>query len=287
MRIDSNTPWFPRRAVLLMALPIGALAAWPERPSGQDTILFRADYSQAAYPNLGWGANESKYLDKRFTRAYLPKGGPDGQPAVRLSALPCAGCSYSGGQYNWGWRADLTPADPPENTSRFYRWRMRFTPETNQRGLDWEEGTSRGMQNKLLIVGQDCGDGCRFILSYQTEADGREIRNFRIQKDGGEDLEDTRSYPHGQWLHVQVELLVGDARGKGGAYRLWVNSNAQRSPTAERKNITLRGANHKHVCFGAFMNEGLAAGGVHAWDHTDFEVGTTFDPAWTPAGAKP
>ena len=277
----------PIRPVLLVALPICALMALPDRPAGQDAILFRADYSQAAYPDLGWGGNESKYLDKRFTRTYLPAGGPKGQPAVRLAMQHCPDCSYAGGQFNWGWNKNITPDDPAPGTSRFYRWRMRFVPESNHRGIGWDDGVAGGLQNKLLIVGQGCDEDCRFILSYQTGGHSRDVRNFRIQKDGGADLADTQSYPNGQWLHVQVELVVGaDARGAGGAYRLWINSNAQASPSAQRKNIRLRGANHKYVWFGAFMNDGLAAGGVHAWDHTEFEVGTTLNPAWTPQGAK-
>jgi hypothetical protein len=243
----------------------------PPLPPG---ILFKADYSADAYPNLGFGGAETEHEGKRFTRTYLPAGGPQGQPAVRLASKPCPDCDSSGGQYNWGNRGNIVAADATAGESRFYRWRARF--DGNHRGLGWEGGEPGGMQNKFLIVGQGCGRQCRVILAYQTGDRG--IRNFRLQKDGGEDHVDTGGYPNGKWLDLQIE--IAPAEGDGGAYRLWIDNNTQARPTAERKKIPLRGTNARYVWLGAFMNDGLAADGTHSVDLTDFEIGTAFDPGW-------
>jgi hypothetical protein len=149
----------------------------------------------------------------------------------------------------------------------------------NHRGGGWGGGGSgsASMTNKLLIVGQSCGNNCRFILTYQTDSAG--IRNFRIQKDGGADLADTGSYANGVWLNVQIEL-IRSASSTGGGYRIWVNNKVQSSPTAQRTGIALTNANHGYVWFGGFMNDGLATGGTHSYDHSAFEIGSAFDPNW-------
>jgi hypothetical protein len=267
------------KALAAVTLVAGACAAPaptspPPQPPLPPGILFRADYAREAYPALGFGGAETEHEGTRFTRTYLPTGGPQGQPAVRLAAKPCPGCSSSGGQYNWGNRGNIVPTDARDGESRFYRWRARF--DGNHRGLGWEDGASGGMQNKFLIVGQGCGRDCRVILSYQTGDRG--IRNFRLQKDGGDDHVDTDSYPNGKWLDIQVE--IAPAPGNDGAFRLWIDNGRQDKPTGEQKKIPLHGTNARYVWLGAFMNDGLAGDGSHNVDLTDFEIGTAFDPTW-------
>jgi hypothetical protein len=258
-------------ALLLAVVAAIALAQNPSpatssSPDGK--ILFRANYAE--FPDAGFGSAEGKYLGTHFTRELLPKGGPQGQAAVRLTALP-----NQTGQFNWGNRGNIVPADAVDGESRFYRFRMRLNG--NNRGVDWNSGAGPAtMQNKLLIIGQGCGRECRVILTYQADQGG--IRNFRVQMDGGGDPADTGSYKNGMWLDVQLEVVTSDR--KKGIYRLWVNSNKQTSPTAESRNIPLEGRNHKYVWLGGFMNDGLMAGGSHTLDLADFEIGTAFDPAW-------
>jgi len=273
-------------AAITVVLGVGVAAVALRQPSGgtggrpnagpyPPDILFRAVYAADRFPELGWGSSEDKSVDQRWTRVFLPRGGPNGQDAARFAAKHFRGSDY-GGQYNLGNRGDVTTSDGAPGQSRFYRWRMRFAG--NHRGLAWDDGAGpSSMQNKLLIVGQGCGDDCRFILSYQTGDDG--VENFRLQKDGGVDLVDTGRYPNGRWLDIQVEL--GTATGRQGAYRIWIDSNDRRRPTAQRTGIALHGTNHRYVWFGAFMNDGLMADGSHSYDHADFEIGTAFDPGWS------
>lgn len=251
--------------------PASAGGTEPERGE----VLWRADYSD--YPNAGFGAAETKSLDQRFTREFLPTGGPVGRPAHRLKMRYCETCNDFGGQFNWGNRANLFDSDPPPGTRRYYRFRMRVSG--NNRGRSWDDGAPSDITNKVLIVGQGCGRGCRFILTYET-ADGGGIRNFRIQKDGGEDLDDTGSFPPDKWLSVQVELLTGKPGASDGGYRLWVNNGDYKRPDAKRDRIELHGANHRYVWLGGFVNDGLMSDGTHVLDLADFEIGTAFDPDW-------
>jgi len=238
----------------------------PVQPPSEH-IVFRATYTQASYPNLGWGSAEPLTT---WTRAFLSGGGPSGQHAVRF-----AGVSGAAGQANWGNRAGVNH-DVPANGSRFYRWRMRMAG--NHCGGGWGGGGTQcsTMTNKLLIVGQGCGSNCRFILTYETHAAG--IHHFRIQKDGGADLADTGPFPNGQWLAVQVEIVT--STGTSGGYKIWVNNGTYGSPNAVRTGIRQTNAGHSFTWFGGFMNDGLANAGTHSFDHTDFEISTAFNPNW-------
>lgn len=248
---------------------------YPSTPPDPQPVIFRATYTAAAYPNLGWGSSETQMLGVRFDRSFIAGAGPQGQGIVRFAARHCPGCSENGGQYNTGNRRDMASTDPPNGSKRYLRWRMRFAG--NHRGLPWGGGSGPStIQNKIVIVGDGCGANCRFIMTYQTETAG--VRNFRLQKDGGAEVVDTGSYPNGQWLDVQVELAPNT--NSTGSYAIWVENNTYATPTARKANIAFVSTGHKYVWFGGYMNDGLMADGTHSYDSTDFEYGATFDPNW-------
>lgn len=242
-------------------------------------VIFAMDYSAGAAPNGGWSAID---VTSHFTRTRVPGGGPQGQDAYELAQRPQPSASDYGGQFNWGWRGNVESRDPSQGSRRYYRWRMRFSPNTNFRGLGWGDGNPSNMQNKLLIVGDTCGSRCRFILTYQGERNAGRVQNFRLQLDGGVDVADTGTFPVGQWLDIQVELRSSSSSSSAdGGYKIWINNNNYNSPNAQRSGIVLRPTNWKYVFFGGYMNDGLASDGVHVYRQTDFQVATSFDSNWS------
>ena len=242
-------------------------------------ILFSMDYSAAAYPECGWRLAERT---ASWASGHVPGGGPAGQDAIEMRQLVNLEALDWGGQYDWGWQGDIEPQDPPPGAVRYYRWRMRFSPESNFRGLSGD-GRHSNITNKVLIVGQGCQTGpCRVVVSYRANGDFGHIGYFRVQIDGGVDLIETGSYKRGEWLDVQVEMRSSStADTPDGGYKIWINSRAYRSPTAQRSGIILHSENWKYVWFGAYNNEGLAADGVHTWRHADFQVAETLDNTWS------
>ena len=263
-----------------MTFVVAACAATAAPASAQ--VIFAMDYGSAAAPNAGWSAVTQT---SHFTRTRIPGGGPNGLDAYELAQRANPGGQDHGGQFNWGWRGDVEAVDPSQGSRRYYRWRMWFSPNTNFRGVGWEDGNPSGLQNKLLIIGDTCGSRCRFILTYQADRNSGQVKNFRLQLDGGVDLADTGAYPIGQWLDIQVELQSGSSSStSNGAYKIWVNNNNYNSPSAQRTGIVLRPDNWKYVFIGGFMNDGLASDGVHTYRQTDFQVATTFNSNWSTSG---
>ena len=258
----------------ISAMLVGAAAVSPA--SAQ--VFFSMDYSAAAEPDGGWLAKD---LRPNYSRSREPGAGPSGEDVYELVQRHAPNEPNYGGQFSWGWSGFIEPSDPPQGSRRYYRWRMRFSPDTNFRGINWSDGSSRGVESKLLIVGNTCGSRCRFILSYEASRDSGEVRNFRIQLDGGADLADTGSYPIGQWLNIQIELQSSSSPStSNGGYKIWVNNDNYGSPTAQRGGITLNPINWRNVMLGAFMNDGLESGGVHTYRQTGFQAATTFDSNW-------
>jgi hypothetical protein len=246
-------------------------------------VIFRMDYSSSTGATGSWQPVEAV---PNYTRTRIAGGGPSGQDAFELTQRSVPSLEAYGGQFDWGWDGPVESSDPAQGSRRYYRWRMRFSPTTNFRGLSWGGGGASGVQNKLLIIGQGCGERCRFILTYQAERDSGVVRNFRLQLDGGVDLVDTGSYAVGQWLNIQIELQSGStASTANGGYKIWINNNNYAAPTAQRTGITLRPANWRSVAFGGYMNDGLDSTGVHTYRQTDFQVASAFDSVWGSGGS--
>ena len=245
-------------------------------------VIFAMDYGSAAAPEAGWTAVPPT---AHFTRTRIPGGGPNGQDAVRARPAPHPGGNDYGGQFYWGWRDHIEASDPSQGSRRYYRWRMWFSPNTNFRGLAWSDGHASNMTNKLLMIGDNCGSRCRFILTYKGEQNAGQVQSFRLQLDGGVDLADTPPFPIGQWLNIQIELQSGSSSSSSdGSYKIWINNNNYSSPTAQRTGIVLRPTNWRWVFLGAYMNDGLASNGVHTYRQTDFQVATSFNANWASGG---
>lgn len=257
-----------RRFVILLGCVV-----WSATASAQP--IFTMDYR---LDSGGWPGT----VGSRVTHDQLrvPGGGPRGEDAIDMIQryAPNADDRY-GAEFDWGWNGNLEASDP--TAPRYYRWRMRFTPQTNLRGIYSADGSEIGITNKILIIGDGCGSNCRVIFSYRGgSADGRP-RYWRIALDGGDSPADIRTGipANGEWFDVQVEV-------SNAGYKFWINNNNYAAPSG----VTQRAINrtrHRYVFFGAYNNDGLHQNGVHTWRHTGFTYAASFDATWHGSTAPP
>jgi hypothetical protein len=241
--------------------------------SARAQVLFRMDYSSAAYPNAGW-SDGATAVSSHFTRQLLAGAAPDGSNAILMHHIPGDPVS----QFYWGWAGYAEQSGSlPGGTVRYYRWRMFFPTNTNLSG----NGLG-SVVNKLLIVGDGCGERCRIIVTYGPRTGVTDI-NFRVQIDGGIDPINVDNLPKGQWLNIQIEARSSSGSNNGG-YKIWINNNNYSSPSAQIGNVQLAAREWGLVKFGAYCNANLASNGVHDWRHANFEVATTFDATWNSSG---
>jgi len=242
-------------------------------------VFFRMDYSSTAAPSGGWPGTVGSAATHTTTR--VEAGGPQGEGAYDMvQRYTGPSVRYYGGEYDWGWNGNLEASDPAPGARRFYRWRMRFTPETNFRGVYSNDGSPTTLTNKILIIGDGCGDRCRVIVSYRGAEGVRQARYMRVAIDGGEDPADAPAISVGAWVNVQLEIIASTGSNPNGGYKLWINSNDYNRPTAQRTGILLQPLRWRYVFFGAYNNNGLQSDGIHAYRHTGFEAATAFDSSW-------
>lgn len=268
-----------------MALALVSIAI-PLR--GQSTIIFRPDYSQGAFPQAGWGRAIDEKFGVRWTRSFLPTGGPFGGPAHRLTELPRPNDAECGGQHGWGWDRNIETSDPPRGAAgkRYYRWAMRFTSASNFRSSSPPSCEPAMASDKLFIVGQGCGSrNCRVILTHKVQPSDRRAQ-FTLAIDGGVHQTETGYIVDTSgWLFLQLELTPSTSTSTtDGGWRLFINNNT--TPALTRTGIRLDPENWKYIAFGAYNNNTLLAGGTHEFDTALFEAATTFDSNWYRTGSS-
>lgn len=247
-------------------------------------VLWRMDYTPQASPAGGWEYISNRDVNVKFRQTFVLGGGPTGDNAYELTQLFNPGGSYYGGQFYWGWGGFVEPQDPPRGAARYYRFRMRFSSNSNlQSGSENPLGLLSPVSNKILMVGDGCTqDPCRVILNYlanQTTWNGVEF--FRIQTDGGENPGTTGQFLVGTWLNIQVELRSSTTASSGnGSYKIWINNNNYNSPNAQVLNLQLNPSYWRMVHLGAYENGGLYVTGVHSFRLASFEVAGSFDLGW-------
>jgi hypothetical protein len=93
--------------------------------------------------------------------------------------------------------------------------------------------------------------------------------------------------PVNGWYHFQIQATSGPAGG--GAYRVWVNSNAQAQPTSAQIGLVdglgISGWGTAQSYLGGYVDAAPATTMGYRLDA--FEIGTAFDPAWYPGGTAP
>ncbi|WP_291982187.1 hypothetical protein [Luteitalea sp.] len=262
-----------------------ASLSWTGPVSAQ--VFFNTDYSAAAAPAAGW-PNGAVPTTATHDRVRVAEAGPQGEDVYELNQRHTgSAASGFGGEFYWGWNGNIEPSDPPQGARRFYRWRMRFSPQTNFRGLQWQDGSPTTLTNKILMVGDGCGrNNCRVIVSYRGT--GGQTASLTVAIDGGASPTPGVILPVGQWLDVQVEAdSATTTSSRDGAFKLWINSNDYARPTAQITGIQLNPVNWRYVFFGAYNNNGLASNGVHSFRQAGFQASTTFDANWSRAATLP
>lgn len=260
----------------LLAVVAALFVAMAVEASAQP--IFVMDYGR---DSGGWPGTVGSRVT--HTQQRIPGGGPSGQDAIEMRQLYAPTADRYGAEFDWGWNGDLEASDPPAGSRRYYRWRMRFSPDTNLRGVYSGNGSGIDLTNKVLIVGDGCGSNCRVIVSYRGgSADGRP-RYWRVALDGGVDpITVTNIPPNGEWFTVQLEITTGPT----GGYKLWINNPNYATPTGQMQRL-VNPTRHRYVFFGAYNNDGLQSSGVHTWRHSDFQYALSFDPTFAAGGTAP
>jgi hypothetical protein len=237
-------------------------------------ILFRMDYSEAAWPSAGWWAQIEQY-GVRWTRQWVAGAGPQGQNVAQITELPGTG------QHGWGWHGHPIP-DLQEGGVRYFRWRHRVMPESN---------CLHTPSNKLFVVSSGCTiEHCRVIV--QPKCNPQRMVQYNFQIDGGVfQVETGYIYPVGTWLNVQLEVNEASSfSAEDGSLKLWVNNNNYAQPTIQNLGINLRtgGENSSYVIFGGYNNTGdVPAGATNIQQYTDFEIATDFSSSWSSGTTPP
>ncbi len=274
--------------LILLTVIQSAFLIWTV--DAQSQMIFRMDDSPSAV-RAGWPAEVGPSVT--YTKSHVVGGGPYGENAYRFIQHHTGNSVRDyGGEFYWGWNGNIEPADPAQGSSRFYRFRIWFSADTNFNGLYWQDGSNTRLGNKLLMVGDGCGrNRCRAILGYRGGgSDGsRLVEYIRLQLDGGEDPTEVGPLQTGVWYNVQIEIDSSSTVSLAdGAFRIWLDNNNQLAPSAQRTGIILNPVNWRYVFLGAYNNNGLASDGVHHFQISSFEVSSQFDPSWhRPAGNSP
>lgn len=260
---------------LLLMLTLSAAGAG----TASAQVFFRMDYSAGGGAAAGWPGVVN--VQPTHTRTRIAGGGPAGEDVYEL-AQRSTGTSMPdyGSNFYWGWAGEIEPSNPPQGARRYYRWRLWFSPNSNFRGINYS-GERVTITNKLLILGDSCGDRCRVIFTYRGQDNGQ-VGHLRLQIDGGEDLTETGPINTGRWLDVQIEVDSSSSPSTAdGGYKMWINNNDYARPTAVRSNIRLNPTGWRYVRLGAYNNDGLASDGVHTLRIGGFEASTAFDTGWS------
>lgn len=232
-------------------------------------VIFQADYSRI---DLGSDFELSEEKGVRFTHELSSNGGPDGAPSFEQSQISSVGVDSYGGQYTWGHSIEL-PAWP-NNSSRFFRMRLRMDATNNYRAVNWNDGSVARSVNKFIHIGIAPG---RFILNIEGSAPGANTWGWSLQLDGGAHKVSRFGLVNDQWYDIQIELRYGSE-----AYaKLWIGDMTYGSPWLQTPLFTQNPPSSSgSTGVGYFNNNGLASDGIFKFRHSDLEVGTSFDPSW-------
>ncbi len=247
-------------------------------------VLFRADFNDALFPLYGF--NSAMDVTERWQRRPLAGQGPDGTDAAELQQLYVASLqnagSFYGGEFGWGWDVGNLPPVAQGGT-RFWRFRIRWSRDTNWRGKSSSNGEPLPyMHTKLLIASNGCGTDCRVIIETEprhSPTDG--TIKFYLALDGGQGQVQTPYFPAYQWLNVQIEADSSSTDSTAdGRLKIWINNNNYASPTAVTSNMVIDSNGWDHVRLGAYNNQAIQPDGVNKIQYSAFEIASAFDSTW-------
>src|SRR5262245_32309634 len=113
--------------------------------------IFTANFSASLFPVYGFSG--AAPMTNAWSRQTLPGGGPNGADAVQLTQTPRSG-------WDFGWGHDLTNlARPAQGATRYLRWRMRFSADSNFLGVDQDGATLIPYSSGKLLMWPPGGGG--------------------------------------------------------------------------------------------------------------------------------
>jgi hypothetical protein len=223
-------------------------------------------------PTFGFSGESIEHKGTRYNQALISSAGPNGQNVFSIDQISAPNLPDYGGQYGWGHAINLP--NWQNNSSRFFRLRLKMNLNNNYRGVTWSDGQLQRSINKFLHIGVAPG---RYILNIEGEDYGSNTWGWSLQIDGGAYKVERFGLQNGVWYDVQMELKYGSA-----AYaKLWINDMNYNAPWLQTPIFSQSPpASSGYTGLGYFNNNGLASGGIFGFQHTDFEVGTTFNSTW-------
>jgi len=279
-RLLGQTGW-RRSLTFTTILTVGVLVATPSA-----VTFFRSTFAAAQFPEYGFDDSVAGCCTQ-WTRTAAAGQGYNGGDALLLTQLPGAG--------DYGWGLSKVLAVPAQGATRFVRWRMMWSADTNFRARQQESGEAIPYSSgKLLMWPSSGGSGIRSTVLWESQHDpsvtGR-VKLYLGDASGG--YQTDYVIERGQWAHIQLRVQSSSACGSSnGSMTIWVNNNSESSPTRVRGSSSDPWVNSStgwNICtadwdsirLGAYQNKGLQSGGVNKIYYSAFEVADTFDPAWS------
>jgi hypothetical protein len=265
-----------------------ALAAAVAVPSA--ATFFRATFTGSTFPAYGF-STVVPGAGSEWTRSNVAGGGAHGGDALLIRQIP-----GSNGEFGMGMDVDATP--PAQGATRYIRWRHKWSADTNFRGSA-PEGATPYMNGKLIMMPHFGGPpGIRASVLWESKHspfDGT-VKFYIGNANGGYQTGYVARV--GQWVYGQLRVRSSSHCGvSDGSMTVWINNNDSANPTPLRSsesspwqpsygglNICTEG--WSNIRFGAYMNKGLQATGIHNMFYDAFEVGDEFDPTWNRGGGS-
>ncbi len=267
-----------KKILILVLFYLALLTPLKDLSAQSSDIIFSMNCASSSDTNCGWPGSVPE--NAHHSRTFLQGGGPNGQNAMRFNYLNSGGYD----EFYLGWSGFIEQENLPQGSTRYYRFRLRYTPETIFNGYNSSGGTGR-MLNKYLIVGDGCGSNCRPILqAYTYDMTG----NFRVtlQIDGGAYPITVDNLTAGVWYDIQLELNTSSSTSNpNGSYKMWVNNNNYSSPSAQTSGFQLNPVRWGYVAFGFYSNHVVTSQGQVGMILTDFQAARSFNSNWYGGGS--
>lgn len=239
--------------------------------------------------------------NNNYVESFVANGGFDGSGASHMLMLR----DRYGFRTGWEWNG-TKPGGWNWNDTVYVRFRIRF--DDNFR---WDGSGSQ--QNKMIDFG---GINSRVILHnerprpvtpcglnyvdysqpgnpvYNTPEDfglpagafdNGDWGSFSVKQGISEPCTPPVIVTHGRWYHVQFAVRVSSAAGRpDGHFKIWLNNNNFSAPSSQVFNVLqeLHEWNTSWDMGGYWSEENPYRN--QGWVIDDFQVATTFDPAWYP-----
>jgi hypothetical protein len=271
---------------LLRVAPLLWLAlGW--MPAGAVGNVFTANYARDQFPTYGFNGVAGECCaewERKVVAADVRAGG---------DALLIAQRPGSDGEFGTGNEASLEP--PAQGSTWYLRGRVKWSADTNFKATDPQHGPINFSTGKLLMLPPSSAKGLRAALLWESDSSAGVGGGIKWYPGGASDGWQTDYVSKvGVWINWQLEIVSSSTCGvSDGRMTLWINNNVYERPTpvrdgdrnkfeAAHPRLNICTSDWTTVRYGAYQNKGLQRDGVNNMLYSAFEIGTTFDPHWSP-----